>query len=273
MRRDLTFRIRYQNNGSTVASGVNIAVTLDSRVVDLGSLRAEGGQINNNTITWNASSVQNLENLAPNESGQLSFSLQINNPAVKDSSKNLTLVSNIKIKSSEANDFYPGNTLSLKVSSPSKIESDLSFVSGQLPPKVGLSSVYKVKLALSNSTNDYSNGVLSAFLPLGPGAFVSGSVSPAEASNVQFDSSTGKLTWNVGSLPANTGRFAQPKTLEFQIKLSPSAAQANQAPVLVKTIGFTAQDVFTGQDISISGDNISTNDLSGSGYGNGTVQK
>jgi hypothetical protein len=198
---NLTFRIRYQNNGSTVASGVNIAVTLDSRVVDLGSLRAEGGQINNNTITWNASSVQNLENLAPNESGQLSFSLQINNPAVKDSSKNLTLVSNIKIKSSEANDFYPGNTLSLKVSSPSKIESDLSFVSGQLPPKVGLSSVYKVKLALSNSTNDYSNGVLSAFLPLGPGAFVSGSVSPAEASNVQFDSSTGKLTWNVGSLP------------------------------------------------------------------------
>jgi hypothetical protein len=160
---NLTFRIRYQNNGSTVASGVNIAVTLDSRVVDLGSLRAEGGQINNNTITWNASSVQNLENLAPNESGQLSFSLQINNPAVKDSSKNLTLVSNIKIKSSEANDFYPGNTLSLKVSSPSKIESDLSFVSGQLPPKVGLSCVYKVKLALSNSTNDYSNGKLPTF--------------------------------------------------------------------------------------------------------------
>ncbi|MBI5530262.1 MAG: hypothetical protein HY918_02055 [Candidatus Doudnabacteria bacterium] len=270
----VTFNIRYQNNASTAATGVNVVVTLDSKVLNLASLKAESGQINNNTIVWNAANVPNLENLAPNESGQLSFSVQVNSPAVKDSSKNLTVVSNIKIKSNEYENFFPGGTLTLKVSSPSSISSDLSFVSGQLPPQVGKTSIYKVKLSLLNSTNDYSNGVLTAFLPLGPGAMVSGSVTPGEANNVQYDSSTGKLTWNVGALPANTGRFSQPKSLEFQIKLAPAAAQASSAPTLVKTINYTATDTFTGENISLSTDNITTNDLSGSdNYGKGIVQQ
>ncbi len=269
---NLNFKIRYQNNSSVAATGVNIMVTLDSRAVNWSAIRAEGGQVNNNTILWNASLVSNLESLAPNESGQLGFSLQINNPAVKDSSKNLTLVSSIKIRSNETQTYFPGNTLSLKVSSPSSISTDLNFVSGQLPPQVGKSSIYKVKLSLINATNDYSDGMLTAFLPISGGALVSGSVSVAEAANVQFDSSTGKLSWNVGSVPANTGRFSRPRSLEFQIKLNPSASQAYSLPVLARQINFSAKDVFTGQDINILADNITTNDLTGSGYGNGTVQ-
>lgn len=269
---NLNFTIHYQNNGTTVATGVNVVVTLDTKVADLSSIRAQGAQINNNSILWNASSVAQLESLAPNESGDLSFSVQINNPATKDSSKNLSLVSNIKIKSNEYDTYFPGAALTLKVSSPSAIGTALTYVSGALPPQAGRSTVYKVQLALSNSSNDFSNGVLTAFIPLGPGGLVAGSLTPAEASNVQYDGSTGKLTWNFGSLAAYAGRFSQKKILEFQVKLSPASSQVGQAPVLVKTIAVSAKDLFTGQDVNLTADDISTNNVSGTNsYSNGQV--
>ncbi len=265
----LNFTVHYQNNASTVATGVNVQVTLNSKAVDLSSIRTQGGQVNNNTILWNASGVPQLQSLSPSQSGDLSFSVKINNPAVKDSSKNLTLVSSIQIQSNEYSSAFPGGQLNLKISSPSKISTVLSFVSGQLPPEVGKTTVYKVHFALSNSSNDFSNGVLTAFIPSG---FIAGSVTGAELANAQFDPSTNKLTWNVGSLPANTGRFSQPRVLEFQITLSPSSSQVNQSPTLVNTINFTANDLFTSQAVNISADDITTSDVAGTnGFGNGQV--
>jgi hypothetical protein len=266
----LNFTVHYQNNASTVATGVNIQVTLNSKAVDLSSIKTQGGQVNNNTILWNASGVPQLQSLTPSQSGDVSFSVKINNPAVKDSSKNLSLVSSIQIQSSEYTSAFPGAQLTLKISSPSAISTVLSSVSGPLPPQVGSTSVYKVHIALSNSSNDFSNGQLFAFVPTG---FIAGSVTAAESGNVQFDPATNKLTWNVGSLPANTGRFSQPRVLEFQVSLSPSSSQVNQSPTLVKTINFTANDLYTSQAINISADDITTSDISGTnGFGNGQVR-
>ncbi len=265
----LNFTVHYQNNASTVATGVNIQVTLNSKAVDLSSIKTQGGQVNNNTILWNASGVPQLQSLTPSQSGDVSFSVKINNPAVKDSSKNLSLVSSIQIQSSEYTSAFPGAQLTLKISSPSAISTVLSSVSGPLPPQVGSPSVYKVHIALSNSSNDFSNGQLFAFVPTG---FIAGSVTAAESGNVQFDPTTNKLTWNVGSFPANTGRFSQPRVLEFQVSLSPSSSQVNQSPTLVKTINFTANDLYTSQAINISADDITTSDISGTnGFGNGQV--
>ena len=269
----LSFSITYQNNASVVANGVNIAVSLDSKIVDLSSINAQGGQVNNNVLTWNAATVPQLENLAPNESGKLSFNLRINNPATKDSSKNLTLVSNIKIKSNEYDSFFPGSPLSLKVSSPASVNGSLSFVSGQLPPQVGRPTTYKVKLTLINSGNDFNSGVLTAFIPLTAGSFLDSTVTPGEKTAVQFDASTGKLTWNTGSVPAYAGRFGPGRILEFQITLNPSAVQAQTSPVLVKSISFTAKDSFTLEEISLTTQDITTRSLQGeNGGSNSTVQ-
>ncbi len=270
----LTFRVRYQNNASTEVKGVNIAVSLDSKAIDLASITAQGGQVNNNSILWNASSVPQLESLAPNESGELSYSIKVNNPATKDASKNLTVVSSIKIKSNEYDAYFSGNPVTLKISSPSGVSSALTFVSGQLPPQVGRSTTYKIKISLTNSSNDFGSGVMSAFIPLGPNALVSGSVTPSESTNVQFDQSTGKLLWNFGTLPANTGRFSQPKVLEFQVVFSPSSSQVGQTPTLIKTINYSAKDLFTEEDVTASTDDITTRDIQGTGsYSNGTVQR
>ena len=268
----LTFGVTFQNNNSTAATGVNITVTLDPTVLDLSTIKAEGGQVSGNTITWNAASFTGLDNLLPNQPGQLSFQVRVKNPATRDSSKNLTVVSNIKIKSNEYQTAFPGNTLTLKVSSPMTLTPALSFVSGSLPPQVGKTTTYKVRLALTNSSNDFSNGVLTLFLPLGAGGYVDGSVNFAETNNVQYDSSANKLTWTVGSLAAYTGKFSQARALEFSIRLNPSASQVNTNPVLVKAINFTGTDNFTSEQVTASADDLTTADLPGAGFSNGSVQ-
>lgn len=270
----LTFLVKYQNNTAIAATGVNIIVTLNSRSLDLSTLQAEGAVINNNTLLWNAASIAKLESLAPSEQGQLSFSVKIKDPAIKDSSKNLTVTSSIKIKSNEYEGFFPGNDLAIKISSPLSLLSQLNFLTGNLPPKVGKSTIYNIKLSLSNSSNDYSDGLLTAFIPLGPSGFVPGSVNQDESLKFEFDSATGKLTWKVGVLPAYSGKFSVARNLEFNIKFIPSSSQVGQNPNLLTDVKFVAKDAFTGKTSEISVDNLTTSDIAGQdSYSKGHVER
>jgi len=263
--------IRYQNTASVPATGVNIAVNLDSKALDLSTLRAEGAQISNSSITWNASANSSLETVSPNELGTVSYSVRVKNPATKDSSKNLGVVSSVKIKSNEYQNPFPGGELMLKISSPSSVSSVLDYSAGAQPPQVGQTTTYRVTLTLRNATNDFSNALVTAFIPLGAGGFSVGSVTSAESGKVNYDSSTGKLNWNVGSLPAHTGQFTQPRTLQFTVTLNPSSSQVNQSPALVKTIRFSATDVYTGQSVQKQTDDITIRDVSGNNYNNQVV--
>jgi hypothetical protein len=268
----LNFTVTYQNNAATAATGVNVEVDLNSKVLDPASITAQGAQINNNTIIWNAAGVPALASLLPNQSGQLSFRAKVNSPATKDASTNLTVVSSIKIKSNEYTTAFPGNQLTLKVSSPSAINTALTYVSGQLPPQVGKSTTYQVSISLTNSSNTFSNGILSAAVP--GGGFAASSVKSAEAQNTQFDPSTGLLDWNFGNLPANTGRFTSPRVLTFNVTINPSSSDAGQRVTIIKGISFTATDLFTNQPVNDTAQDISTQDLQGqNGYSNGIVQQ
>lgn len=259
----LNLKLRYQNNGTVAARGVNIRLQLEGKALDLSTLQAEGAQVSGNTVTWNAASLGSLETLSPNESGSLSLSVRVRNPATRDSSKNLTITSTVEIKSQEFDAPFPGNELQLKVASPSQLATKLDYVDGQLPPQVGKQTTYQVTFTLSNSTNDFSDTVVTAFIPLGAGGFVEGGYSLSEAGKVAFDPATSKLTWRPGNLPAHAGSFTQPKVLSFKVRLTPSSSQVGQAAPLVKAIRYQARDLFTGQDVSGQAGDVGTADLSG----------
>jgi len=268
----LNFAVRYQNNASVAATGVNIVVTFDSKALDFSSLQAQGAQVVGSAITWNAAGVPNLEVLNPGEEGVLNFYVRVKNPATKDSSKNLSVKAASKIKASEYSTFLPGSGLEIKISSPAEIQAGLSFLSGSLPPKVGTQTKYKATLKLLNSSNDFSQGQLTVFLPSASGSFSLESVNAAERANVQFDPATGRLTWRVDSLPAHAGKFSPAKILEFTVAASPSPSDVGSSPVLLRNTRFSAKDDFTGQEINISAEDLTTASLSGQGgYENGIV--
>lgn len=262
----IEFELKYQNNTQVTATGVSIAVHVDSKAADLSTLKSDNGLVQDSTITWNAAGVPALESLKPNQSGTVRYSVQLKNPAVKDSSKSISVTSKAEIKSNENTSFLPGNDIVLKVSSPSSIETALVSTSGPLPIKVGQTSTMQVTVSLRNASNDYREGVLIGYVPLGV-TFDKTSVSNNEAAAVKFDAATGKLTWTVGQLAAHSGSTNPLRTLKFNIKVTPSGNQTNQSIVLFKTISFAAKDTFTEQAISLNTRDIDTDSLPGSGDG------
>ncbi len=263
----LTYTLTYQNNATVAATAVNVVATLDSPVFDLTTIQAQGAQFNNDTITWNASSASQLQTVAPGQSGTLQYTVRLKNPAAKDSSTNLVALTHIKIGSNEYSTFFPGSDLSLQISSPSSITAALSFVSGQSPPKVGTNSTYNVTITLRNATNNFSNAIVTAFVPLGAGGFDQNSISAAQKNNVTFDPSAGKLTWNVGALPAHAGQFVAAPTLSFNLNLNPSSNQVGQAPTLLKTITLNATDSFTQAAVIDTANDLTTQDAGSNGGG------
>lgn len=268
----LNYRLHYQNNAQTPARGVNIIATLDSKALDTSSIKADNAQVSGSTITWNASNMPELETVNSNGGGDLRFTVNIKNPATRDTSKNLTVNSTVKIKSDEYDSFLPGNTISIKVASPASIVGSLAFVSGSLPPKVGQDTVYKVSLTLRNSTNDLSNYQAVAYVPLDPSSFDSTSITGKESSSVTFDKATGKITWNAGTVPAHTGDFNPPRVLQFNLRLHPTQVQAGSQVTLLRNISVSAKDTFTAQNIHLTAEDLTTRDLPNNGYtNNGTV--
>jgi uncharacterized repeat protein (TIGR01451 family) len=253
----LSYTINFQNNAAVVATGVTIVATVDPKFVDLSSLRAESGNVQDNTITWTAAGLASLERLNPNEKGSTRFSVTVNKTLFGGGAKNVTVVSGVKIKANEY-PFFNGNEIKLKATSPSSLTKAVTFSSGQLPLKVGLPTELQVSLSLKNQTNDFKNSVLTGFVPSGVTLDTS-SLTPREKSLVVFDASTGKLTWNVGQLAANGDSVS--RSLSFKVRFTPTQTQQGQAITLLKTIAFSAQDSFTDQAVNLTTEPIQSSDI------------
>jgi len=260
------YELEYKNNTQTVATGLNVVVNLDSKAIEPNSIKANSGQVQDTTITWNGAGVPELETLKPGQSGKMQFSVQLKNPAVKDSSKNIVITTKAKIKSNENPTFLNGNDVTLKISSPSQIEPALVSVSGPTPLKVGETTTLQMAIALRNASNDYREAVLVGYIPLGV-TFDKTSVSASEAAAVKYDAATGKLTWTVGQLSAHSGSVNPLRTLKFNVKATPSGNQVGLPITIFKTVSMTAKDTFTEQAVSISTQEITSDKLPGEGNG------
>ncbi len=262
----LQYEVKFQNNTDVVATGLQVVVDLNSKAIDASTIRADSGLVQNSTITWNASSEQKLEKLNPGDSGTVRFSFQLKNPVATDNSKNVEVRTKARIKSNENQTFLDGNEIVIKVTSPSSIGKEVKAVSGVVPLKVGQETVLQVNVTLRNSTNDYRDGVFIGYIPLGV-TLDKASISTAETAAVKFDAATGKLTWNLGVLAANSGGAAPLRTLSFNVKVKPNSNQVGQTVTLLKNIVFTAKDSFTNQPISLNSQELNTESLPGENAG------
>lgn len=259
--------LQFRNNTQVVNTGVQVIAQIEGSSIVPGSIKTESGYVQDQTITWNASSLGLLENLNPNDGGTVKIQFQIARPATSLDEKNLHIIVKPKIKSNQNVTLISGSEIELKISSPSQLVGYVSHVDGQLPPVVGTQSGFRVKIAIDNSSNDYRNGQLIGFVPIGL-TLDSGSITATERNLVKYDSSTGKLIWDVGQLVAHAGVLKPERYLEFIVRFTPSNSQVGQGVVLFKNISFQAVDDYTSENIGLDLDDISTTNIpSGSSAG------
>lgn len=262
----LSFDVRYTNTGSVGLRDAIVKVYLDSPVLDYSRLELNGKGAYDDTkktITWKASDFPELANVAPNQSGRIGFNIKVKSviPMAGANDKNYVVSSIAHIDSPDvptpigSNKVIAGNRMDLRLNSKLVLDAKAFYGdatipnSGPIPPQVGRDTTYTIHLIASNISNDIEGAKVEAVLPTN--ATITGSFSPGDA-NFKYNDRTNAVTWDIGSLPAGTGTLTPAKEIAFQVRIHPSLDQVGKNVPLLDTATFTAKDIFTGNDLSVS---------------------
>lgn len=269
----LEIQIRYQNTADVGAKEAIIKCQLQGGALDFSTLDAGRGFFDDktSTITWSAAANPELAVLTSGEEGKISFSVKLRAlpPVAKFSDKNFTISLRALIDSPTV-PIPPGeerivglDLLTMKVNSKIVLassgfyqEETVDIVnSGPIPPQVGSRTTYTIHWYLTNLTNDVEEIEVETDIP--DGVDWTGKFLPSDAP-LRYNERTGKLFWDVGELPANTGTLLPVKKVVFQLSVTPSLPQVGKEIILTEISRVRAKDSFCGIDLSSWSKSIST---------------
>jgi hypothetical protein len=266
----ITYKLSYMNRGSIGLKNLVITANLDSPVLDLSRISASDGIITGSTVTWKSATSDNLELLAPNQKGELTFSVPVRS-SLTTNLKNQTVRLSAGISSDEISNPTRAGDSVLNLLSGLDLDVSAGAVSGAVPMQVGQTTVIAVTMILSNLSNDLSGTQVTASLPL-PSSSWNGVIIPdSEKSRLTFDPNSGKITWKIGDMAAFAGKFTPALQATFQLAVTPTQNDSGKNMDLLRDITASATDTFV--NLLIASDNIktiSTSDVDG--LSGGTVQ-
>lgn len=270
---ELDFSVMYKNNSDFSLKNISVKAFLSGEsVLDFNSLAiGNGGVFNsaNGAIVWGPGGTEILREVPAGKSGELSFRIKTRpRPVVRGTTdKNLLvrLHSTIEVvgapKELLGTDLKSDETLDFKVKSKiifagrSLYKSSPIINSGPLPPRVGEKTTYTVVWEIRNFTNDLDGVEVRASLP--PNVSWENVISPKDA-RITFNSASGEVRWNIGSLKAGTGVLTPALLGAFQISITPAVPDVGNELLLIKDPRLTAKDTFIGEDIEIGIESLST---------------
>lgn len=261
----LHYKIKYENTADVEISSVIIGSKLEGDVFDFASLNIKKGFFNSltNTIIWNTASLPQLALLSSHSEGEVEFSIKIKDklPINNFNDKNFIVTNTVKIDSLNVPLPLMGTQLSGESKLITKLNSRLilnvrgyfkdtlipNF--GPLPPKVSQMTTYTLYWQIINTSNDLENVRVEAYLP----SYIHW-VNRFEPENaeIKYEPNTGKITWNIGKLPAAIGILSPVKYAAFQVGLIPAANQIGSIVNLIGNSTITGRDTFTNVNLTVT---------------------
>lgn len=260
--------VEWFNNLSVPISNMQITAKLSGTAYDKATVQPDLGTYRSvsDEIVWNQIAVPELASIAPGKSGRVSFTLV---PTNKDASSATNPFVSVRVgvsgnRTQESN--VPETLASvaiknIKVASAVSLSGRLvrtvgPFVNtGPIPPKVDQKTAYTVIWIVDNASNAVNNAQVTAILP--DNVEWLGKVSPSTES-VSYDTNTGVVTWDIGSIGANTSGSTRRKEVAFQVSFEPGANLVEQSPTIVEEAHLEATDEFTGASLESLQDYITT---------------
>jgi hypothetical protein len=256
--------ILWSNNLQTSVSDTQIVAKITGNVLDKSSIDAGSGFYDsiNNQIIWDKNTVSDLGNISPGQTGKLNFSFNTTSLLGSDtriSNPQVLIEVSIRGRQPEAGTgFIDVNNFSKKivrVSSDFQIATGAGYVSGPLPPKVGVETRYKINWTLSNSTNNINQAEARAILPI----YMKwvGRVS-GNSENISYNDVTHEVVWHIGSVSANTGFTSGNREADFVVAIVPSLSQVDSNPDIIKEVTLSGIDSFTGAQVKTTRSTMTT---------------
>lgn len=269
----LNYVLTYTNNTPVTFSNITVNTQISGGMINWGTLQTNAIVGNyGQTLTWTPSASNQLASLSPNSSGEVSFSIQLDNPYPIQylNSKNFS----VKVSAQASSPTVPylinaGQTKTVAVSE-AKVAGEISVQSsayfrdaaseainnGPWPPKVGQSTEYTIHWSVSNYVTDVGNLTVSSVLP--PGVTFVGVIQNYASSTVSYNQSSNSVVWQIGNLSATAGIITAAPQVVFQIAATPQSSDAGNYMTIFGETAAQATDNFSGIQLTASSSPITT---------------
>lgn len=238
--------VQWTNNSAETINNPTFTVVLDGSSVDSSTVSATNGYYDDttNTITWDGNSDSEIANIAPGQSGQLTFSFTPTTNDTSDSVAHLSVNGTLADSNGQQESINDIDVKTVRYSAHLQFASQAFYSvgsiknSGPYPPKAGQNTTYTVTWTARPSENALTNVAASAVLPAG--VQWTGVIMPASA-NVTYDANSRAVTWNAGVLP-KANPSAQATAVSFQVAVKPTKDQLGSTLSLLGITTITGTD-------------------------------
>jgi len=243
-------RLLFTNNTNSNIQNAQVILTLTGDVLDESSVSVSDGfyRSQDNTIIWNSSTDDSLEEISAGESGGFSFSFRTESLASKSAVfKNPEIVLDAvatgrRVSEESVSEEIKSTTFKrLQFVSNVIVRTESKSINGPIPPAVDQETTYDIDLSVLNSSNTVNNSRMTTILP----NYVKWNNVVSAGSAISFDPVSRLVEWNIGNLDPHAGYTTAKKSASFQVVLTPSISQVGNSPALTGNINFSGSDEFT----------------------------
>jgi hypothetical protein len=273
--------IGWFNNLPVNVNNMVISAKLSGTAYDKSSVRPDSGYFKSETneIIWSRQTNSEFGLVGAGDSGVVSFSvIPKDNGSIQKPISNPTITVSANVSGERNQESGVPQSVSAVATRNIKVSSSIALSgrvtrslgafsnTGPIPPKVEKATTYTIVWAVDNTSNSISGAQVTATLP--PYVKWLSNVSPS-SEQVSYDQNTGTIVWDIGNVGPYTSAASRRRELSFQVSLTPSANQAGQSLTLVNQSVLTANDDFTGANLSSSQDFLTTRFSSDPAYRDG----
>lgn len=251
----LNVTIEYQNRSTRTLQNVEISGFLgdEAGLLDPNSYTFVGGelgQVNNGIVQWRPSGSPQLTNLTPQGRGVLRFTVKTKKAQdfLKSNLNQTAYILRPRAQARAANLDLVETTGEIY-----KAKGALNFTQKveKLDPSNGGQAnrrTYKITWSLSTLQNKVNDVLVEAVSPLPPTSWQQASITPPD-SKIDYNPSTGKITFKPGTLEGYTGISRPISTVSFLLVVEESQ---NNALPLTNTININGVDDFTAEKYEVT---------------------
>lgn len=251
----LRVSLDYANNSKEAARDVSLAMTLESDEsdvpIDWAAANLGDGVRRGNEIRW-----EELGTLEPETSGVIDLGLPIVEALGVEEADAFTIIVTLtlnKVGTITSTRTLEATPIVITLNSNAAVNAQARYFSpegmpigsGSLPPQVGETTSYRVYWNLANTLHTLENIRLSATLPQDVTWLEN---TDADIGTVSYNSTTRQITWTIPKLLAELGHAGA----WFEVAISPDAGDVGRFMKLTSTTSFEARDTSTGDAISSS---------------------
>lgn len=239
----LHYQIFFRNVSDYPLEKQFLVVKLNGNEFDLDSLMSKDGlyQPGDNSILWDWKTISSLRFLDKQKEGSVEFWINLKEDWIASSQS--PEVENIVSIDQSRRVFAVKVNSSLGLIQKAYHGNEFFEDKGPIPFEMGKTSAYTIFWQASNTYNEARNIKVQTILPKGIW-FNYQSFPVEEGSNLDYDTLTNKLIWNIGQLDPG-----QKATVAFQLSLTPQNQSDLQLP-LIDTSSISGMDQWTKEAIT-----------------------